>query len=333
MAVSFDCSLKQHRSKFPNEQLKSKFLTKEKEIMQNQLKDLEESLLIHKALLNEFIKGNNKNDEIFAIYQKLAEYNEKLMLKNKDLLQQRDEATNKELIFNQLCEYYKEKEKEQIKDFTETIKEYQDKLNNKEYEMQVLEKKYNNAEYVIKKYVKGHERELELIETFQIKGSKIIPLSNVVEENISLKNKVEELTNKVEIFRNLIDKSVQINYEKDNLTLQAINKVITEQKLKIDELYNLNKLLSNDLDQAKIKIKDQQNFINNNTKHPNIYEENKERNTLKENIREQGFNNEIKINKSFNLSEISNDDQKDALNESNSLDLDIDDIKVISPDS
>ena len=255
------------------------------------------------------------------------------MLKNKDLLQQRDEATNKELIFNQLCEYYKEKEKEQIKDFTETIKEYQDKLNNKEYEMQVLEKKYNNAEYVIKKYVKGHERELELIETFQIKGSKIIPLSNVVEENISLKNKVEELTNKVEIFRNLIDKSVQINYEKDNLTLQAINKVITEQKLKIDELYNLNKLLSNDLDQAKIKIKDQQNFINNNTKHPNIYEENKERNTLKENIREQGFNNEIKINKSFNLSEISNDDQKDALNESNSLDLDIDDIKVISPDS
>jgi len=92
-----------------------------------------------------------------------------------------------------------------LKDFNEKLLEYQDQLNRKEYIIQSIEKKYFKCVDLLKQYCINDPKLRMQLKELQINCLEEKKISNVVEENEELKNKMKKYEEKINILENRLE--------------------------------------------------------------------------------------------------------------------------------
>eukprot|EP00826_Nyctotherus_ovalis_P040659 TRINITY_DN4028_c0_g1_i1.p1 TRINITY_DN4028_c0_g1~~TRINITY_DN4028_c0_g1_i1.p1 ORF type:complete len:339 (+),score=116.59 TRINITY_DN4028_c0_g1_i1:148-1164(+) len=236
--------------------LRTNFLEKERQEISSYVKDLEASLAINKAILNEVLADQPKDSKSTKnSLVKLNEENSQLQKTIKELRKKLEQEMNNNLILEQLLEETRSKSTEQIRDLIEKNNELMEQLKLKEYYLQVFEKKCSSAEYLILKYLRNVPEAAKLVEEINAPVKKGMVISNVVIQNDELKKKIKELAKELNKIRT--DNSIQeMRRAKETLKMK-INTLTTENeahKEKLDtqtkmnqELYELNNKLTEQL--------------------------------------------------------------------------------------
>jgi len=232
------------------------FLEREKKEIASYISDLEATISINKAIIQDICCANSKDSNSYKqAISKLNEENLKLTRQLKDLKKERDEALGKVLILEQMIDEVRSKDNEQINELKEKNEELLEQLNLKEYHLQTFEKRCNDAEALVIKYLKNVPEVIEALGENHTQIPKNISISNVVIQNAQLKQKMNDLTSEV----NRLKKELSSSETKKLIDILKIklNGLITEndqQKMKIDkqnklneELYHLNEELSDQL--------------------------------------------------------------------------------------
>lgn len=232
--------------------LKQEFIQQEKEMSKMYSNYLNESLIILKGLMKELATNSSQYSLVLEMCNRLSNANKKLAEKISQMSVEKEAAIAKEKEFNIQTELYKEKEKKHLLDFSENLKEMKDKLDSKEYEIQALEKKYAMADEMLKKYVKDHDDEIENLETFNIRSARVGAVTNVIEDNLNLKEQIEKKRPRVEYIDTVIQQNQELARQNDLLqkNIHEMTEKINLQKTVIEKLTNrqntLNKVILND---------------------------------------------------------------------------------------
>jgi len=180
--------------------------------------DYEESLKIHRELLNEMIKNISKKDEIERISNELLKNNEELCFQLKQSTNDLSKYKAREFINKQIEEFYKQREIDNACEFEDKMKEMTEKMDIKLSEIQTNEKKFADAKLILKKYVIGHDNELQELE----KSNKDSKISQVIEENAFLKSLLDEMTNKLFHFGNYIHENSTLKQTNEDLQIISL---------------------------------------------------------------------------------------------------------------
>lgn len=169
--------------------LTGKFVDTDKAQMTNYIKDLEKTIRINKEIMSEFFSADSKmgaNNK--KTIEKLNQENTELQVQLKKAIKERDDAQASLLINEQINENNMQKEKDLIEENEEKLKDIQEELEFKEYELQFLEKKYNKAEAMLKRYASRIPEINALLKDLSNEANedKQEKISNVVEENEAL---------------------------------------------------------------------------------------------------------------------------------------------------
>jgi len=254
--VSCDFSSSPIRNK-----LKIDFLEQEKSEILERITDLEFTLEINKNLIRDLCETTFTQNEKYKIsIQKLNEENSKLHNILKKSSKNKADFQAQKLIFEQIIEEYKKKERELICETNEKIAELREMLDKKEYILQNEEKKYYELEQCVLKYLNDVPEMKNYIDEIKYCVKENEGISNVVIENDRLRQKISELISENEKLRadaagsesqtliaNLKQKISSLikeneksrhkveSQEKQNLELYDLNEKLT------DQLNNLNK--------------------------------------------------------------------------------------------
>ncbi len=219
--------------------------------------DLEATIAINKKIIQDLcgVSGEKECASYKLAFAKLNEENIALQRQTKDLRRQRDEAQGKNLILEQMVDEMKTKEKEQLVEWRETNSELLEQLNLKEYYLQVLEKRCNDAEGIVLKYLRNVPEAIEAIGELHNPVNHRVGISNVVIQNKQMKSKLNELI--AEVGRLRKESSVSEARKLVDVLKAKINGLVKdneEQRQKLDdkgkinqELFDLNEKLRGQL--------------------------------------------------------------------------------------
>ena len=181
-----------------------------KTAQQLKIKDIEGNLMINKELIKAIISES-------TIDAKMKKTVEKQNMENTSLIQQIFDANNRlqelqfrGLINSQMIEDYKYKENEVYNECEEKVNELKDQLNRKESILQSYNKKNAEAEHLLRKYSKTDSAIKDIVFNCREASNKEINISNVLNENETLKAKIKLLTQEKE----------ELAHEEENLKKQ-----------------------------------------------------------------------------------------------------------------
>ncbi len=239
------------------------FVEQEKVEILGRIKDLETTLAINKQVIKDLcdatLSASSKNKNVIT---RLNDENMMLHRSVKVLTKQRDDAEAKLLVCTQMLEEYKHKEAEQAIEWKETLVELRDQLNKKEYLLQVAEKRYQDMENIVLKYLKNIPE--VKVQVFQIRSfpRSNVGITNVVVENQQLVAKLSEALAEIARLRKELESSeahVLANVLKDKIS--QLVKENESQRQKMDaqekrnmELYELNEKLSSQLENLNKQV-------------------------------------------------------------------------------
>jgi len=204
--------------------IRTTFLEKERQEINSYIHDLENNLAINKSMLSEILVNQSKDSKtINNSMVKLNKENLQLQTTIKELRRKLEKERNQNLILEQLLEEMRFKNGEQVTELKEKNNELMEQLKLKEYYLQVFEKKCNDAEFFILKYLRHIPEAVQVIQEIHSPIKKGVIISNVVIQNEELKKKIKELNK-------------EINKLKTESCLQETRKVKETLKLKINTL-------------------------------------------------------------------------------------------------
>ena len=214
--------------------VKGDYTQDEKKLMAFSINDYQESLQIHRDLVIELAKSQTEKQELANFCIKLIKENDQSFSKFKILIDEISKNLVQEFIFNQIEENYKQKEEENLHEFEENMKEMKEKIDIKDYEIQNLEKKFAEAKLILKKYVVGHDSEICQLE----KTNKMSKISQVIEENLFLNSKVNNMRIKLQKYEEYMSENniLILANEKLHTISQALNEKLLSQEKEIKEL-------------------------------------------------------------------------------------------------
>lgn len=229
------------------------FMEREKKEVQSYISDLEVTVAINKSIIQDLCTSGPK--EVAgqkAALHKLNDENIALQKQLKEFKKQRDEALARVLILEQMLEELRAKEAEQINELKEKNTELLEQLNLKEYHIQVYEKRCNDAEALVIRYLKNVPEAMEAIGEVHAPINEGMGISNVVIQNSKMKAKVAELTSEMtrlkrELSNSETRKLIEVLKIKINGLVEENEgqrqKLGTQTKMN-QELYELNEKLS-----------------------------------------------------------------------------------------
>ena len=265
--------------------IKLNYLEKESEKRLQYIKDLEASVLINKQIINDLcVQNKDINKTAKNTIEKLNEENIKLTFQVKSLISAKTEAEAKLLIQAQIINENKTKEEERQREFRSLVINLKTELSKKEYAIQLLEKRCSDAEQAIIHYMKNSPDSLELLKQIRAEIPANIGITNIVEQNMQLTNKVNQLKGELNKFqqtgflttRKMAPGSLsQMTIRKDAIEMETKSK--EKDKLlnnRIKELERQNKELEDQNKKLKSLADDLQenydclmrNYKNNNSK-------------------------------------------------------------------
>ena len=235
--------------------LRTAFFDDQKKEDRNYISDLEGTLMINKTIIKDLLDAQLKeSDKKKSLLQKLNDETLILQKSIKEFKNKYENEKSRNLILEQLIEELKLKTQEQFNELKEKNAELVEQLKLKEYYLQVFEKKCNDAEYLILKYLRTIPEASDVLEEINApikKGA----ISNVIVQNSELRKKIKELNNEVNALKQQTSIE-EIKRIKQNLRAK-INELTEEnvnQREKLEketkmnkELYELNEKLSSQL--------------------------------------------------------------------------------------
>ncbi len=177
------------------------FLEREKKETSSYISDLEATIAINKTIIQDLCAPKPKDAGYRAACARLNEENVALQRQVKELKRQRDDCLSKILILEQMVDEMKLKEREQANEWRETNAELLEQLNLKEYHLQVFEKRCNDAEALVLKYLRNVPEAIEAIGDVHNPVSERVGISNVVIQNKQMKAKMNDMTTEVNRLR------------------------------------------------------------------------------------------------------------------------------------
>eukprot|EP00831_Metopus_contortus_P030835 TRINITY_DN25239_c0_g1_i1.p1 TRINITY_DN25239_c0_g1~~TRINITY_DN25239_c0_g1_i1.p1 ORF type:complete len:255 (+),score=45.48 TRINITY_DN25239_c0_g1_i1:103-867(+) len=181
--------------------LRASFVNREKTHYESRIKDLEKTLAINKGIITELLSTtqDKEYEKYKGIFEKMITesklYNDQL----KNALKQRDDYHAKLLISEQIADNQTRKNEETVIELESKIKDLLEQLNQKEFTLQHIEHCYKKAISMLSKFV---NKDCEVFALLQELNSgffnfKTLKISDVIEENRSLKLKLKENEDKV----------------------------------------------------------------------------------------------------------------------------------------
>ena len=231
------------------------FLEREKKRTINYIADLESTLLINKAIIRDLCDSENISKNVKSALAKLNDENSMLQEKIKELREENKSSLDKILILEQVLEEYKVKAQEQINELREKNRELVEQLSLKEYHLQLFEKRCNDAELIILRYLNKIPEALQAVKDINEPIKQGVNITNVVVQNSEMKNRIQELTNELNKLRR--DTSIHEMKQMKAILKEKIQSLTNEnegQRVKLNEqakmnqeLYGLNEKLSEQL--------------------------------------------------------------------------------------
>lgn len=176
--------------------LKSAFEKQNLTQILNYVEDLEKNLCINKGIISDL--ANNLQDKgAKKVICSLNNENAMLQKKLKETIMERDLLQKKLLLTQQTMMERKANEDDTVKEGKEKPEELVEKLDKKEYLLQKSESNLYKAIQALKKYARIDNEVNKLLEESDLQKVAVAKISNVVEENIALRNKLVSANTKV----------------------------------------------------------------------------------------------------------------------------------------
>ena len=232
------------------------FMEREKKETTSYIADLEATLAINKSIIQELCNPKQKESANYKMaFNKLNEENMLLQKRVREFKRQRDDASAKVLILEQVVEELRYKESEQLTEWKEANAELLEQLNLKEYHLQVFEKRCYDAEALVMKYLRNVPEVMEAIGGIRGPINEKIGISNVVIQNKQMQAKLAEMTSeltrlKKELGNSETKKMVDVLKNKINGLVaenEGQRQKLTSQSKMSQELYDLNEKLRTQL--------------------------------------------------------------------------------------
>ncbi|CDW73387.1 UNKNOWN [Stylonychia lemnae] len=227
--------------------LQIKFLESENSNLKRQIQDQDQNLRINKDMLS-IILGDLPEREK-QLLEKMNQENQNLIELKKQVQKEHDDIAANLFIQQQIIEDLKSKEDEQNNLNEENIKNLQDKLEKKEYALQVCELKIYHYEKYLQRKALTETEGRSLLFKFQQDDPKEAPvkISNVVEDNMNLKQELKEAFQEVnrlqkqtqELSERIIDLEDQLKQAKENTTSVPNSKPTEDQEMSIFDQTNV----------------------------------------------------------------------------------------------
>ena len=244
------------------QKLKVTFLEQEKAEILARIKDLEASLAINKQIIRDLCDGSfSEHVKYKQAVQKLNNENINLHQTVNKITKEKKEYEGQKLIYTQVIEEHKKKEAELIEEWKDKVSELLDQLNKKEYLLQVEEKKSQDMERLLLKYLKNVP-EIKTVLPQKNTSHAAIGISNVVIENQHLQARVNELRIENNRLKKELESSelrILIATLKEKIT--SLVKENEKQRKKIEEreknnmeLYELNEKLTSQLENMNKQV-------------------------------------------------------------------------------
>ena len=245
---SFTINENHYENSFFGEPSGSKFELSTYNRMKKRIEDLENTIKINKTIITDLL-NTNRNISLKKNLDSLHSENEILRKKLEIVIKERDESQRDLLILQQKISPYKCAENNQKNNELQENKDLQDKLNLKEYKLQVCEEKLSKAFKLLAKY-SNLDKDIKLLfQEYNIEKNENIYITNVIEENSNLKKELSQAKakiNRLKLWLQEIIESKMVKIDKPN------GKSLKKRKQSTDET-NKSELLPNSIKEKKFK--------------------------------------------------------------------------------
>lgn len=268
----------------PHKTLRGRFMDTEKSQVSAYICDLEHSLALNKQIIAELFASDSSKDATGAkkVILKLNSENAALQSQLKKVIKERDECQAKMLINNQIVDDCRKREAETARESQEKLAEIVDQLNRKEFFMQNLERKYDRAVALMKRFSHKDQEIRQAFKELAAESKDDRKIANVVEENELLQTQLSEERKRTADLARKLEEATKCKEELETIvkscnaankyshtavhepTVSAGPKLASTQALeyenaqlqkKVEDLYKLNVKLSETLQLADEKLR------------------------------------------------------------------------------